>query len=175
MVKSGKVIETTKTYNDFFENSKTAFIRVDNRSLGDYFGAAINFYNSKGFPALQLIWTDRNDRFPWDGGYEEEFQYRQPLLDRNADFKFRESENLAVFTTRQWIEMNKPILNVVHENDGDWQFLTGDQMPEDIKIVALKEMVIRDQTLNEVFNLEYGERASREFIGGEWTQTNAEE
>jgi hypothetical protein len=37
--------------------------------------------------------------------FDEEFIYRQPLLDRNADFKFREADNLAVFTTRQWIEV----------------------------------------------------------------------
>lgn len=175
MVKSGQVIKTTKVYDDFFENSKTAFIGIDKRNLGDYFGTAINFYNSKEFPALQLIWTDRNDNFPWDPDYQEEFQYRQPLLDRNADFKFRESKNLAVFTTRQFIEMNKPILDVIHENDGDWQFLTGDQFIEDIKIVGLNEMVSRDQTLNEVFNLEFGERASREFIGSEWTRVDRTE
>ncbi|MDR0265416.1 MAG: hypothetical protein LBJ04_19525 [Sphingobacterium sp.] len=31
---------------------------------------------------------------------------------------------MTTFTTRQWIEESKPILRVVHDNDGDWQFLT---------------------------------------------------
>ena len=56
---------------------------------------------------------------------------------------------------------NKPILRVFHDDDGDWQFLTGDQMPEDIKIVALEQLTIKDRTLNEVFDLEYGEEAER--------------
>src|SRR4030095_13733646 len=96
---------------------------------------------------------------------------KQPLLDRNVDFKFREARNLATFTTRQWIEEQKPILHVVHDDDGDWQFLTGDQMPEDIKIVGLEQLVLRDKTLNEIFDLEYGEEARRKFIGGQWTRT----
>lgn len=67
--------------------------------------------------------------------------------------------------------MKKPILRVVHEMDGDWQFLTGDQMPEDIKIVALEELVLKDKTLNDVFNLGYGEAAEREYIGDKWTRS----
>ena len=174
LVKEGQTIETNKTYNDFFENGKTEFIKVDSRNLSDYFGTAIDFYDTKVFPALQFVWTDRNNKFPWETDFEEEFIYRQPLLDRNADFKFREVKNLATFTTRQWIEQHKPILRVIHDTDGDWQFLTGDQMPDDIKIVALEQLVLRDKTLNEVFNLEYGEEAEREVLGGHWTRSKGE-
>ncbi len=96
------------------------------------------------------------------------------MLDRNADFKFREAKNLATFTTRQWIEQRKPILRVIHDSDGDWQFLTRDQMPDDIKIVGLEQLVLRDKTLNEVFDLEYGEEAERDFVGGKWTRNKVE-
>jgi hypothetical protein len=174
LVKDGQLIETNKTYNDIFENSSAEFIKVDSRNLSDYFGTAIDYYNTENFPALQLVWTDRNNKFPWETDFEEEFIYKQPLLDRNADFKFREEKNLATFTTRQWIEQHKPILRVIHDTDGDWQFLTGDQMPEDIKIVALEQLVLRDKTLNEVFDLEYGEEAEREVIGGQWTRNKVE-
>jgi len=47
-------------------------------------------------------------------------------------------------------------------------------MPDDIKVVALEQMVLRDKTLNEVFNLEYGEEAEREYIGGEWVRNYIE-
>jgi len=174
LVKNGQSIETNKIYKEIFENSNAEFIKVDSRNLSDYFGTAINYYNTKDFPALQLVWTDRNNKFPWETGFEEEFVYRQPLLDRNAEFKFREVKNLATFTTIQWIEQHKPILSVVHDNDGDWQFLTGDQLPEDIKIVALQELILRDETLNEIYNLDYGEGAEREFIGGQWTRNKVE-
>lgn len=162
IVKKGQKIETGKIYNQIFQKSRAEFVTVDKRNIGDYFAMAINHYNNYDFPALQLIWTDRNDRFPWEADFENEFVYKQPLLDRNADFKFREPKDLATFTTRQWLDQQKPILHVVHENDGDWQFLTGDQMSEDIKVVALEQLIIRDKTLNEMFDLEYGERAKRE-------------
>jgi Domain of unknown function (DUF4262) len=174
MVKSGQILELGKPYAEFFENGSTEFLKVDNKSIADYFGYAIEFYNTKDFPALQLVWTDRNNNFPWDNNYQEEFLYRQPLLDRNSEFKFREVKNLAVFTTRQWTDLKKPILRVVHDTDGEWQFLTGDQMPEDIKIVALEEMTKVDKTLNDIFNLDYGEQASRGFIGDRWDRTNSE-
>lgn len=171
IVKGGQSIEIDRDYHDIFENGRARFLQVDKQNLRDYFGYAIDFYNSIDFPAAQLVWTDRNDRFPWEDGFEKEFVHRQPLLDRNADFRFREAKNMATFTTRQWLELKKPILRVVHEMDGDWQFLTGEQMPEDIKIVALEELVLRDKTLNDVFNLGYGDAADREYVGGRWTRS----
>ena len=171
LIKSGHSLYPGKTYDDFFENGPAQLLTVDQRSIADYFGYATWFNESDLFPAIQLVWTDRNNLFPWESGFEKEFNKNQPLLDRNADFKFIESKTLGIFTTRQWLELNKPILQVVHDEDGDWQFLTGDQMPEDAKLVALEQMVLRDATLNEVFNLGYGEQAERTHPGGEWTRT----
>jgi hypothetical protein len=151
------------------------FLKVDSRNLEDYFGTAIDIYDTTDFPALQFVWTDRNNKFPWEKDFEEEFIYRQPLLDRNADFKFREAKNLATFTTKQWIEYKKPIIRVIHDTDGDWQFLTNDEHTTDnIKIVALEELILSDRTLNEVFDLEYGEEAERDFIGGKWKRNKFE-
>lgn len=174
LIKSGEVIHSGKIYSEIFKNSRATFLKVDKRNLQDYFGAGLNYYKDEEFNALQLIWTDRNDIFPWEENFEEEFLYKQPLLDRNAEFKFNKPKNLTIFTTRQWLEENKPILKVVHDEDGDWQFLTGDQMPEDIKIVALEEIIKQDTTLNEVFDLEYDEEAERDFIGGKWIRSKIE-
>ena len=174
LIKNGETIRIYTNYDNIFKNGRAEFLPVDDKNIADYFGAALNYYDKTKFPAVQLVWTDRNDKFPWEENFEEKFLHDQPLLDRNADFKFREVKNLATFTTRQWIEQQKPILRVVHDSDGDWQFLTGDQLPEDIKIVALEELVLRDKTLNEIFDLDYGEGAEREFIGGRWTRNKVE-
>jgi len=174
IVKGGREIKTNTTYSEIFQGANAEFVKVDKRSIHDYFGTAIDFYNSYKFPALQLIWTDRNNKFPWEQDFEEEFTYRQPLLDRNANFKFREAKNTAAFTTRQWLEEKKPILHVVHDHEGDWQFLTGDQEEEDIKIVALDRLTLRDDSLNEVFNLGYGEEAIRDTVGGKWRRYKME-
>lgn len=174
LIKDGQIIETGKNYPNIFNNGRAEFLSVDKRNLSDYFGYAIDFYNSREFPALQLVWTDRKDKFPWETDFEEEFTYKQPLLDRNAEFKFREPRNVTAFTTRQWLELKKPITHVIHDEDGDWQFLTGDQFLEDAIIVALEQVILRDKTLNEVFDLEYGEEAKRDHIGGKWTRTKVE-
>lgn len=175
IIKSGERFEVGKISTKIFKDSKAAFINVDKKNIDDYFGAALNYYGDKDFDALQVVWTDRNDKLPWEENFEEEFLYKQPLLDRNADFKFYEPKNLATFTTRQWLDEQKPILRVVHDTDGDWQFLTGDEMPEDIKIVSLEQLIVKDKTLNEVFDLEYGEEAEREFVGGKWTRYKMED
>ncbi len=176
LVKNAQIIKIAKAYHNIFANSKAEFLKVDNRNLSDYFGMAIDYYKSNDFPVLQLVWTDRNNKFPWETDFEEEFIHKQPLLDRNVDFKFREAKNLGIFTTRHYLELNKPILSVIHETNGDWQFLTGDEVVlEDMRLVALEEIVIKDRTLNEVFDLEYGQEATRTFIGGHWTRNMLEE
>jgi hypothetical protein len=171
IIKQGQRIEVGKSYSNIFKNSSAEFLTVDPDNIKDYFGVAIRHYNHDHFPATQLVWTDRNDRFPWENEFEERFVYKQPLLDRNTTFKFREEKNLAVFTTRQWVDVGQPILRVVHDHDGDWQFLTGDQLPEDIRLVAIEEIVRNDLTLNKIFNLDYGESADRSHVGGEWIRS----
>ncbi|MNR43644.1 hypothetical protein D3C85_1622850 [compost metagenome] len=47
-------------------------------------------------------------------------------------------------------------------------------MPEDIKIVAIEELIKNDSTLNEIFDLEYGEEAERDTIDGKWTRNKIE-
>lgn len=174
LIKNGERFEAGKISTKIFKDCRAAFINVDKRNIDDYFGAALNYYGDTGFDALQVVWTDRNDKLPWEDYFEEKFLYKQPLLDRNADFKFYEPKNLTTFTTRQWLDDRNPILRVVHDIDGDWQFLTGDQLPEDIRIVALEELIKRDNTLNQVFDLEYGEGAERDFVGGQWTRSKLE-
>jgi hypothetical protein len=174
MVKHGVRIQISEDYDDIFKDSRATFLQVDRRNIDDYFGVALEHYKGEQFEAVQLIWTDRNNKFPWEEDFEEQFLHTQPLLDRNAEFKFREARNLAIFTTRQWLERPRPILRVVHDHDGDWQFLTGDQMPEDIRTVALEQLVLSDKTLNDVFDLNYGEAADRDAIGGPWTRSKVE-
>jgi hypothetical protein len=175
LMRQGEKIEPRRNYDSIFANSDAQFLQVDARNVPDYFRLALKYYQLDQIPAMQLVWTDRQNRFPWDVGFEEEFVYKQPLLDRNADFKFREPTNLGIFTTRQWLDLDQPILRVVHDHDGDWQFLTGDQVPSDVRIVALEQLVLRDATLNEVFNLDYGEAADRSMVGSRWTRSKVEE
>ncbi|MBU0941386.1 MAG: DUF4262 domain-containing protein [Bacteroidetes bacterium] len=171
IIKSGNEIEKENNYSDFFEDSNVQFIEVDSENISDYFGYAIEYYGSKYFPAIQLIWTDRQNKFPWETEFEEDLIFKQPLLDRNMNFKFREHKNLGVFTTKQFLEENKPIIRVTHDEDGDWQFLTENAELKDAKIVHLGHLIEKDKTLNELFRLDYGESAERNFIGDNWRES----
>ena len=70
-----------------------------------------------------------------------------------SDFKFRK-RNVAVFTLKQIFYDNIPILYVCHEEeDGAWQFLTGEPVEEkDSMIVALEEILEHDPTINELYD-----------------------
>lgn len=165
-VKKGKSIEIGKNYRGVLEKHPVQFLTVGKRNIPDYFGQAINYYQTADFPVLQLIWPDDKGVFPYETNFREDLIYLQPLLDRNADFKFREDKLRPVFTTSAWLESQEPIVDVIHDKEGYWFFLPLGE--PDWKMVPLEELVKADPTLNDVFNLDYGESANREFIGGQW-------
>ena len=86
------------------------------------------------------------------------------------EFRFNEKRNVAVFTLKQIIHSNKPILFVSHNNeDGAWQFLTGENVSvSDVMIVGIEEIVEHDPTLNELFDLPEGWEATRKSVGRKW-------
>ncbi len=96
LIKAGQVLQVDRTYDDFFDGGQSQFVPVDKSSLTDYFSNAISYNQTKDFPAMQLVWTDKKGKFPWEMTYEEEFVYRQPLLDRNATLNL-EKQIILVF------------------------------------------------------------------------------
>ena len=155
-------------YPDFIGDYDVRLLPVAKEWYGNYFGYGIWFNQSRNFPALQIVWPDKQALYPWDEDFNPAWKAGQPLLDRNLDFKFRENQNVAVFTTRQVLE-GSPILRVIHEADGDWQFLCDISYDiADLKVVRLDEIVKRDPTVNELFQLNYGWQARRIVEAAEW-------
>ena len=82
---------------------------------------------------------------------------------------FKDSSKKAVFTCLHIIEHNSPILYVKHDNDGDWQFLCGDNhTTEDARVIALQEIINIDPSVSKVPNLKCGQTAVRESKESEW-------
>ena len=152
-------------YSNFIESHQVQFVDIDSRNIKDYFGYALSYYDTDNIRAMQLVWPDSQGRFPWETKFDEGLLLRQPLLDRNAEFKFREPWNLGVYTTAAWVEEIEPITHVYHDEDGDWQFITRTSVETEAKLVSLQSIVDRDPTVNSVFNLDYGEQAVRERVG----------
>lgn len=169
LLQAGGIILPGKYYNDFLEGYSIQFIEVNKEFYPDYFGYAGWFYGSNaGFPALQIVWPDKQNKFPWEEKFNPDLEFKQLLLDRDIDFKFYEKKSLGVYTTQQALE-GDPVLFVYHNEDGDWQFHTSLSPDLDnAKLVFLEQLVKRDPTLNEIYHLQYGWSASRLSINAEW-------
>ncbi len=89
---------------------------------------------------------------------------------KNADFKFTESKSHIVFTLKQIVENNEPILFVIHDSDeADWQFLSGKPVSQkDLVIVSLESLVSTDGSLNDLADLPQGWYATRKSAGEPW-------
>jgi hypothetical protein len=168
-IKEGTIYNTNENYKDLINNYPIQFIEVDKEHYADYVGYCAWFNNSSfDFPLYQMVWTDKQSRFPWEDDFFKDWKFKQPLLDRNTDFKFYEERNLGVFTTKATLE-GHPILWVYHNDDGDWQFHSEeDPQIADSKIVCLEDLVKADPTLNEIYYLSFGQNAYRESIDSEW-------
>ena len=68
--------------DDILLNHKVCFVGVPLPLYDTYLGTAIWFYRKlpRPFPCLQLVWPDREGRFPWESGYDAGFRRCQPLL-----------------------------------------------------------------------------------------------
>ena len=86
--------------------------------------------------------------------------------------KFKESEKTAVFTTKFVALENKEITSVYHyEEDNSWQFYSSDEFEnyEDVAmLVALGQIIKRDQTILEIADLPLGHFAHRKSRGEKW-------
>lgn len=60
---------------------------------------------------------------------------------------------------------------MVHDYDGSWKFLTGDVAADEARVICLEDIVQKDKTLNDLFNLGYGEIATRKAIGEKWVRS----
>ena len=68
--------------DDFLVDYKVSFVEVPLRVYSDYLGTAIWFYRKspRPFPCLQMVWPDREGRFPWQTGYDAGLKDLQPVL-----------------------------------------------------------------------------------------------
>lgn len=175
LIKEGQTLQDNTQYSGFLEGYTIQLLPVDKDYYPYYVGYAGWYYTNFDFPVQQLVWPDKQRLFPWEQGFNPDWQLKQPLLDRNTDFKFYEKRNLAVFTTREAFD-GDPILYVYHDADGYWQFHTsanpdlGNSM-----IVSLESMLKLDPSLNELFTLEYGQNAYRQTKDDEWIIEDAPE
>jgi hypothetical protein len=79
-IKSGEKIIVDQPDFDIFSTVPAQFLTVDSENIPLYFGYCMWYNEYKDFPALQLVWTDREGKFPWQVSFAKEFVNRQPIL-----------------------------------------------------------------------------------------------
>ena len=169
LIKSGKSLTTNKPYAGFLEGYAIQFLAVDKKYYGDYVGYAGWFYDMTfDFPLLQLVWTDKQHKYLWEDAFNPDWKFKQPLLDRNTDFKFYEERSIGVYTTRQAFD-GDPILYVYHNEDGNWQFHTCLEPDlNDAQLVCLEHITNMDPTINDLYHLQFGWWAWRDNKESKW-------
>ena len=78
--------------------------------------------------------------------------------------------NQYVITTKYVINNNSPIIRVMHEKDGDWQFLGKEENLSESEaiVLSLGEILCLDNTLQDVLSLPLGKQAYRTNPKGSW-------
>ena len=159
---------------------------VDETWYKDLLGWAIWFYRGKNFPTVQCIWPSESGAYPWDP--DAAFFAPQPLLYEHTllsarmthyasadqlntvEWPFADSIHLGVFVSRCVMEDSAPIVRVVHDWDGDWQFIgpVDDPDQDGCKLSCFHCVIEREPSLRSLAGLQRGWRAIRDEPGAEW-------
>jgi len=65
-IKSGKQLNFKTESPDYIEGYNCYFDLVERLKYEDFFGKALWYYEGSGFPVLQIVWPDSQNKFPWE-------------------------------------------------------------------------------------------------------------
>jgi hypothetical protein len=91
---------------------------------------------------------------------------------RAERFDFAMPRETAIYTCRR-VADGAPVLEVFHDDDGEWQFLCGgdhDSDDDSAVVACLECTVARDPSLNELADLCPHEMARRDDVGSAWSR-----
>lgn len=79
---AGKTLRPFERVSNFAQGYDCAFAPIEIEHFRDYLGYAVWFYRNlpSPFPAMQLVWPDKDGRFPWEANYDQRFlKFQKPL------------------------------------------------------------------------------------------------
>jgi uncharacterized protein DUF4262 len=163
-VKGGRVLLPDRLGDDVL-GSEEVFPRPALASWHRHiFGAALAFYRGQPVPMLQLVWADPDGILPWEPGCDEECLAAQPRLYERVTaapipdrWPFPVSPDALVLTTKSIAFDGAPVMGVVHDEEGEWQFLDNPAVDmKDLTIVHLAHVMARRPELEAVGDLSMG-------------------
>jgi hypothetical protein len=86
-----------------------------------------------------------------------------------SSWEFSEVPSKLVVTQRTVIQKKQPILYVIHDNDGEWQFLADERVQLDPVVqLTIRELVAIDSSIVDVAYLKKGWKAWRASKDSPW-------
>jgi hypothetical protein len=79
-VKAGQRFESDQLSGGLLEGVDCTFRLVRESWYPPFLGYANWFHQGTNYPVLQLIWPDKEQHFPWDASFREDWLFAQPLL-----------------------------------------------------------------------------------------------
>jgi hypothetical protein len=79
-IRAGRSYTPGNDYDDILEGYDCTFRTVPRRQYKEYLGYARWYYQGDDFPALQLVWPDREHRYPWAAPSDAWIRTGQPVL-----------------------------------------------------------------------------------------------
>lgn len=78
--RSGRPVVADGPQEGILKNLPVHLKPVLKKHYKEYFGYGLWYYSGPSFPAVQCFWPDRTGKFPWEGGFPEDWLRRQPDL-----------------------------------------------------------------------------------------------
>lgn len=183
-IRVGHLPRPDELRNGILADVPVTFRPVHDSWYAELFGFALWFTQRPPLPIVEVVWPDREGRFPWEDGCGARCRDDQPQLwlarDRHPmgrwtratvqdPWPFLDDPATGVFTTKRIAFEGRAVVYVVHDHDGDWQFLDGDDVtPDDITLVHLEHIVGAHPRVAEVGDLPRGWEAWRDPADTEW-------
>ena len=79
-IREGARLEAGMTSSGILEGYDVTFRTVPRHQYAGHIGWATWLYEGDDFPALQLVFPDRERRWPWAAGASSDFRTQQPVL-----------------------------------------------------------------------------------------------
>ena len=76
----GKRFAAGEKHEGLLEGFAVRFLDVPEQKAGELYGGASWAYQNKPFRGVQLIWPDKERRWPWQEGVRQGFRDMQPML-----------------------------------------------------------------------------------------------
>lgn len=186
-VRSGRLVGPDVIVDDLLDGNRLVTFRPVHASWDrPLFGYAHWFGRRLPLPMAQVVWADVHGRFLWDEGIDDWYRNTQPSIWIPAadhphgrwsgtliegPWPFPDPPDTLAFSTKRIVFDRHPVLHVVHNSDGAWQFLDGqDVAQEDVALVHMAHVVGAHEGVVDVADLPRGWEASRESALAPWTR-----